>query len=225
MLARALAECGILQSCPCSTLVILQDVISTAHHPSSTSYSTELGILGEDSAQAIGASCFPECFYKHWLVQLSPMSCPQLTSLIDAVLQAPLSLVSPIADLSACYLMPPPHLHPRSRMTSSLFATTILASFFVVALPHVLPCPAPRGVFADGEMPDGTKRRRRRRSENLEAKDGIVDFNSVTAGDEASTAKASMPKRECPVPRPGGRIGELLGFKGPEDGSGSKPER
>ncbi|KAH6631775.1 hypothetical protein F5144DRAFT_602557 [Chaetomium tenue] len=46
--------------------------------------------------------------------------------------------------------MPPPHLHPRSRMTSSLFATTVLASFLVVALPHILPCPAPRRAYADG---------------------------------------------------------------------------
>lgn len=110
-------------------------------------------------------------------------------------------------------------------MTSSLFATTVLASFFVVALPHVLPCPAPRKVFADGEMPDGTKRRRRRRSENLETKEGIVDFSPVAETDESSTTKTVMPKRECPVPKPSGRIGELLGFKGSEDGSGSKPER
>jgi cytochrome c oxidase assembly factor 2 len=54
----------------------------------------------------------------------------------------------------------PPLLHPRSRFTSSLFATTVFASFFVVALPHILPCPAPRLAYADGEMPDGTPQRR-----------------------------------------------------------------
>ncbi|EAQ88107.1 hypothetical protein CHGG_04726 [Chaetomium globosum CBS 148.51] len=38
-------------------------------------------------------------------------------------------------------------------MTSSLFATTVLASFLVVALPHILPCPAPRRAYADeGDM-------------------------------------------------------------------------
>ena len=46
----------------------------------------------------------------------------------------------------------PPHLHPRSRMTSSLFATTVVASFLVVGLPHILPCPAPRVAYADADI-------------------------------------------------------------------------
>ncbi|KAK1759418.1 hypothetical protein QBC47DRAFT_105855 [Echria macrotheca] len=122
--------------------------------------------------------------------------------------------------------MPPPHLHPRSRMTSSLFATTLIASFFVVALPHVLPCPAPRAVYADGEMPDGTKRRRRRRPENPEPSDGIVEFNSTSESDAENMAQAGQSKRECPVPKPTGRIGELLGFtKSPGTDSQSRPER
>ncbi|KAK5660233.1 hypothetical protein OQA88_12767 [Cercophora sp. LCS_1] len=115
--------------------------------------------------------------------------------------------------------MPPPHLHPRSRMTSSLFATTVIASFFVVALPHVLPCPAPRGVRADGEMVDGTKRRRRRRPETTETPDGIVQFNPTSDGE-----MTDRTKRECPVPKPGGKIGELLGFgKGSGDDSSTRP--
>ncbi|KAK6600356.1 hypothetical protein H4I96_07682 [Botrytis cinerea] len=57
----------------------------------------------------------------------------------------------------------PPHLHPRSRFTSSLFAGTLFASFFVVALPHVLPCPAPRVVYADDGSGSQRPRRRRRK--------------------------------------------------------------
>ena len=37
--------------------------------------------------------------------------------------------------------------------------------------------------------------------------------------------QGSKPKRECPVPKPGGMVGELLGFKPSCDGDGkrSKP--
>ncbi|KAK1831340.1 hypothetical protein QBC39DRAFT_351698 [Podospora conica] len=122
-------------------------------------------------------------------------------------------------------VMPPPHLHPRSRMTSSLFATTLVASFFVVTLPHVLPCPAPRTVLADGEMPvpEG-KRRRRKRPENPPAADGIVEFNDIS---ETDGDKARSAKRECPVPKPKGMLAGFFGFKqaGPEDSSTSPPDR
>jgi cytochrome c oxidase assembly factor 2 len=117
----------------------------------------------------------------------------------------------------------PPHLHPRSRMTSSLFATTLLASFLVVGVPHILPCPAPRIAYADGEIAvDGTiKRTKRRKCVNA---DGLVkggsqganqhDTNSLDGGqitEEQISEKRS--RRECPIPKPGGKVGELLGFK------------
>jgi len=105
--------------------------------------------------------------------------------------------------------MPPPHLHPRSRMTSSLFATTVVASFLVVVLPHVLPCPAPRVAFADGEMVDASGRRRRRRKpQDVDAQERIVQFPSMSEGAHV----LGKTKRECPVPKPGGVVGELLGF-------------
>ncbi|KAI2618838.1 hypothetical protein GGR54DRAFT_144815 [Hypoxylon sp. NC1633] len=119
----------------------------------------------------------------------------------------------------------PPHLHPRSRMTSSLFATTVAASFFVVALPHILPCPAPRVAYADSEKsPDGTKRRRRRKPDPAIVKDGIVQFESSSEDFEriaaetgsrnaaAVAATRARRERECPVPKPRGVIGELMGF-------------
>ncbi|KAI0817203.1 hypothetical protein GGR55DRAFT_7033 [Xylaria sp. FL0064] len=125
----------------------------------------------------------------------------------------------------------PPHLHPRSRMTSSLFATTVAASFLVVGLPHLLPCPAPRVTYADASSspsPDGSRRRTRRRcQQTTEVKDGIAQFaavgnsnsNNEGEGDDveksttAITSTAPRAKRECPVPKPGGVIGQLMGLK------------
>ncbi|KAK4165925.1 hypothetical protein QBC43DRAFT_314542 [Cladorrhinum sp. PSN259] len=121
--------------------------------------------------------------------------------------------------------MAPPHLHPRSRMTSSLFATTVVASFFVVALPHILPCPAPRRALADGEMPE----KRRRRKSEVESptatisEDGIVQFQGQPA--ERGLKKSAQAARECPVPKPGGILGEWLGFHGPKEDKTPKPER
>lgn len=110
-------------------------------------------------------------------------------------------------------------------MTSSLFATTVVASFFVVALPHILPCPAPRVAFADGEMPEGSgKRRRRRKPEITETRDGIAQFGG-SAGDEElrHSAAAARTRRECPVPKPGGVVGELLNFNRKKEQDNSRP--
>lgn len=106
-------------------------------------------------------------------------------------------------------------------MTSSLFATTALASFFVVALPHLLPCPAPRVAYADGEIIEDEKgrRRRRRRSQtrDAEVEDGIIEFKN-TAQHDLADHDGRRGKRECPVPKPGGIVGELLGFRKPNSG-------
>lgn len=124
----------------------------------------------------------------------------------------------------------PPLLHPRSRMTSSLFATTVVASFFVVALPHVLPCPVPRTKFADGEVmvDDHGRRKRWRRidaseSKSPESKSGIVQF-SQPAGD-GSRDTTGRARRECPVPKPGGMLGEWLGFRPRDDETGKSADR
>ncbi|KAH9909102.1 hypothetical protein F4778DRAFT_213073 [Xylariomycetidae sp. FL2044] len=179
----------------------------------------------------------------------------------------------------------PPHLHPRSRTTSTLFATTVAASFLVVGLPHILPCPAPRVRYADSHShvvtetltrPDGTTvtRRRRVKKKNnqdessssssccgAEVQDGMAQFPATTTvattasrggseseeGEEDETrgkkavvvtttrsrrltgdgttddddATAKTERRECPVPKPGGIVGELMGFgkKGTSDTS------
>ncbi|KAK0119811.1 hypothetical protein ONS95_011243 [Cadophora gregata] len=121
----------------------------------------------------------------------------------------------------------PPHMHPRSRFTSSLFATTLFASFFVVVLPHALPCPAPRVAYADDGTPQTGKKRRRRKCP-VDENEGTSAVKGVSAADESSDDIEDVglrkQKRECPVPKPGGLVGGILGFGGSSsDGKGSKP--
>ncbi|RDW62965.1 uncharacterized protein DSM5745_10076 [Aspergillus mulundensis] len=123
----------------------------------------------------------------------------------------------------------PPHLHPRSRSTTGLFAGTLLASLVVVGIPHVFPCPAPRTTFADSEMiigPDGQQiqrvRRRRRKDAEMLAQEGnmLPQKPTNTADEEIATflqleeeaKQYANIRHECPVPKPTGVIGSLLGF-------------
>ena len=115
----------------------------------------------------------------------------------------------------------------------SLFAGTLLASFVVVGLPHLFPCPAPRRTFADSEMmvtADGQQvqrtRRRRRKDENIPDQSGNSPNQNPPTDEEVSTFlqleeeahQLSHARRECPVPKPGGKLGEMLGFKSQGDG-------
>lgn len=104
------------------------------------------------------------------------------------------------------------HLHPRSRSTSTLFTATLLISFLVVGAPHLLPCPADRRQFADSfETPDGKRYRRKRK--DVEAVN--EDTPEIEASEDGSML-GSKPKRECPVPKPGGIVGQIMGFKSEE---------
>lgn len=123
--------------------------------------------------------------------------------------------------------MPPPHLHPRSSYTTSLFTTTLAISFLVVGLPHILPCPAPRVIFADESLSESPRN------------PSNPSLSETTSGHESPEyeARGQRPKRceqkwtpgqvqigieerqklqakahECPVPKPSGRLGQLLGF-------------
>lgn len=104
------------------------------------------------------------------------------------------------------------HLHPRSRSTSTLFTATLFISFLVVGAPHLLPCPADRRQFADSfETSDGKRYRRKRKD--------VGTVNEETQEIEQSEEESiitSKPKRECPVPRPGGIVGQIMGFKNEE---------
>ncbi|GIZ39935.1 hypothetical protein CKM354_000329700 [Cercospora kikuchii] len=100
------------------------------------------------------------------------------------------------------------YLHPRSRTTGTLFTATLAVSFFVVAVPHLLPCPVDHRQFADSyETPDGRIMRRRRKRNTDEG-----DAASVAQA-EKTEADHGKPKRECPVPKPGGLVGQIMGFK------------
>jgi cytochrome c oxidase assembly factor 2 len=105
----------------------------------------------------------------------------------------------------------PPALHPRSRQTGALFTGTLAVCFLVVGAPHILPCPVNPKQFADTiEGPDGQPIKRRRRR-----KQGTEDSGSEADGAEAYDAlmSESKKKRECPVPKPGGIVGQVMGFK------------
>lgn len=123
----------------------------------------------------------------------------------------------------------PPHLHPKSRSTSTLFAGTLLASLVVVGMPHLFPCPAPRRTFADSEMTitaDGQQvpriRRRRRKDVELDSETARPGYPAPPAVDEEVSTFFQMEEEaeklarvghECPVPKPKGALGEFLGFR------------
>ncbi|KAI4227361.1 MAG: hypothetical protein L6R40_008215 [Gallowayella cf. fulva] len=116
-------------------------------------------------------------------------------------------------------------------MTTSLFGTTLLVSFLVVGMPHILPCPAPRTQLADYEITEDGKQRRRRRPSPKQRGSAEYDTASqeeaVTPEQATATEEQEALRRkahECPVPKPGGRIGEILGFSGEDEKTKRKPE-
>ena len=131
----------------------------------------------------------------------------------------------------------PPHLHPRSAATSTLFAATLVASFVVVGIPHVFPCPRPRKTYADSQrvqldengepvQPPTDNRPQRSRIQPKKVKASGRNASSVPRDleDEATLfqqlkAEADILEkeaRECPVPKPTGWFGRTLGFENAE---------
>lgn len=92
-----------------------------------------------------------------------------------------------------------------------------MVSFLVVAMPHIVPCPVPRMKLADEELElseDGRSRRRKKihaTNSDLASEEtlGNVELSSLEEQRAAMRRKA----HECPVPKPGGPIGRLLGMK------------
>jgi cytochrome c oxidase assembly factor 2 len=100
-------------------------------------------------------------------------------------------------------------------MTGTLFTGTLAVSFLVVGIPHLLPCPADRRQFADSaECPDGRVQRRRRKRVDDGTTSTTATASSATANDELS--EEERPKRECPMPKPGGILGQIIGFRSEE---------
>ena len=139
----------------------------------------------------------------------------------------------------------PPYLHPRSNATSALFAGTLLASFIVVGIPHIFPCPRPRRGYADAERKLELERRpvkQKVRQQDIVIEDEPVGQGSAKLEGDSKSSKAQKAKqssieeeaevfrklweeskilaregRGCPVPKPNGALGRLLGFgKGAE---------
>jgi cytochrome c oxidase assembly factor 2 len=96
-------------------------------------------------------------------------------------------------------------------MTTSLFTTTLMVSFLVVAAPHLIPCPVDPRTLADSPDPTGENRRRRRR--RLPEDETCNDIMSEERRKRKLLEEKLAPKRECPVPKPGGLIGQVLGLK------------
>lgn len=108
-------------------------------------------------------------------------------------------------------------LHPKSRLTTSLFSTTLLVSFLVVALPHILPCHAPRVRFADAESEvagrDNCQNQPRDGAQDADAtSDGNSNVVKIISDGEQSALRRKG--HECPVPKPQGFVGRMLGFNG-----------
>lgn len=59
-------------------------------------------------------------------------------------------------------------------------------------------------------------------SQEPEVQNGIVQFNNVTQEDLVDH-EGRKGRRECPVPKPGGKVGELLGFKKTNDDDTKAP--
>jgi cytochrome c oxidase assembly factor 2 len=100
----------------------------------------------------------------------------------------------------------PPHLHPRSAATSTLFGATLLASFVVVGIPHVFPCPRPR----DGKL-DGKSPRSHDRQKDLIARTRLEEEIELFQMLELESDELARQRRECPVPKPRTILGRIFG--------------
>jgi cytochrome c oxidase assembly factor 2 len=119
----------------------------------------------------------------------------------------------------------PPHLHPRSTATSTLFAATLLTSFIVVGIPHVFPCPAPRKGYSDSprQIRDADGNIIAAKENALSSKHQSTSQPSCSKSlqEEAQVFKMLQQEaetlekeaRECPVPKPRGFVGRILGFQ------------
>jgi len=129
----------------------------------------------------------------------------------------------------------PPALHPRSNFTTSLFGTTLALCFLVVGLPHIIPCPVPHTPqFAEGQMEiigaDGRRYRRRLAPKTQQAQiqaqtqdlqdirhDSEVNMQKLARESQEDEEELRRKSRECPVPKPAGMVGRILGFKQEEE--------
>lgn len=65
---------------------------------------------------------------------------------------------------------------------------------------------------------NGRRMRWKRKDANPEVKNGIMQFDNTTA-EEVGLANDRV-RRECPLPKPGGMLGEWMGFHKSEGDEG-----
>ena len=82
-------------------------------------------------------------------------------------------------------------------------------------------------VYADGDVviDENGQRRRRKHGAQPEVSDGSAQ-SGRSMDEEASEGRVwGRRRRECPVPKPGGMLGELLGFHKTADEDERPPRR
>ena len=82
-------------------------------------------------------------------------------------------------------------------------------------MPHLVPCPAPRTALADVEITaDGRRIRRNKAVKNGLERGAAADNDTSMTPTEQAMLKAmgDGKARECPVPKPKGVLGRVLGF-------------
>ncbi|KAI9782980.1 MAG: hypothetical protein M1816_001640 [Peltula sp. TS41687] len=80
-------------------------------------------------------------------------------------------------------------------------------------MPHVLPCPVEHRIYADGDMSRGVRRSGRPQPSHEGEGSVVIDEGvGVLEMQDPEAHATGKRKSECPVPKPGGLIGETLGF-------------
>jgi len=81
-------------------------------------------------------------------------------------------------------------------------------------MPHIFPCPVDRRQYADSG-PDSSKRRRRRAQKEND------DATTTTTKVFVEDADTMAQRRACPVPKPNGLLGQIMGFTEDKDRDGA----
>ena len=104
---------------------------------------------------------------------------------------------------------------------------TLLVSFLVVGMPHLLPCPAPRVRLADSRLEvteDVEKKIQPAKEVELDSEQtNLAGRISNYSKEEELMLRNKV--HECPVPKPTGYIGQLLGFASNHGEIGSKEDK
>jgi len=79
-------------------------------------------------------------------------------------------------------------------------------------MPHILPCPVDRRQFSDSGEEIRPKKRRRRKEVTAEAEQEDVPKVAAEIAPLEDGLRNLTRERECPVPKPTGILGQVMGF-------------